>query len=236
MNKLFLLIPAALLLSACDKPSTPAAFTPEMASFSNEFEFDPLRGPVKTFTQILFDDQGEMVKRVRAQVSAEGCFDLLDFTDLENKTGATLVLDANYYLDAQTQEKRLRLQGKCQLAEMPAAGVSWETDDNGFVVKALGKESTSSYRYDSEGYPLGKTTTAKDERFSVVSTPSTDPRKKLDYSAVSVFNDRALGKVKQTCDYDDHDNPIRCEMQVVDESVQPAVTRHYSIKNTIDYY
>ena len=74
-----------------------------------------------------------MVKRVRAQVSAEGCFDLLDFTDLENKTGATLVLDANYYLDAQTQEKRLRLQGKCQLAEMPAAGVSWETDDNGFA-------------------------------------------------------------------------------------------------------
>ncbi|PMC12538.1 YnfC family lipoprotein, partial [Klebsiella aerogenes] len=69
MNKLFLLIPAALLLSACDKPSAPAAFTPEMASFSNEFEFDPLRGPVKTFTQILFDDQGEMVKRVRAQVS-----------------------------------------------------------------------------------------------------------------------------------------------------------------------
>ena len=47
-------------------------------------------------------------------VSAEGCFDLLDFTDLENKTGATLVLDANYYLDAQTQEKRLRLR------EMPA--------------------------------------------------------------------------------------------------------------------
>ena len=47
---------------------------------------------------------------------------------------------------------------------------------------------------------------------------------------MSVFNDRALGKVNQTCDYDDHDNPIRCEMQVVDESVQPAVTRHYSIK------
>ncbi len=82
-----------------------------MASFSNEFEFDPLRGPVKTFTQILFDDQGEMVKRVRAQVSAEGCFDLLDFTDLENKTGATLILDANYYLDAQTQEKRCGCRG-----------------------------------------------------------------------------------------------------------------------------
>ncbi|SQI93741.1 lipoprotein [Klebsiella oxytoca] len=85
------------------------------------------------------------------------------------KTGAALVLDANYYLDAQSQEKRLRLQGKCQLAEMPSAGVSWETDDNGFVVTARGKESTATYRYDSEGYPLGKTTTAKGERFTVSS-------------------------------------------------------------------
>ncbi|WP_315865605.1 YnfC family lipoprotein, partial [Klebsiella pneumoniae] len=42
-------------------------------------------------------------------------------------TGATLLLDANYYVDGRTHEKRLRLQGKCQLAEMPAAGVSWET-------------------------------------------------------------------------------------------------------------
>ena len=56
-----------------------------------------------------------MVKRVRAQVSAEGCFNLLDFTDLENKTGATLVLDANYYLDAHTQGETPAAAG-----EMPA--------------------------------------------------------------------------------------------------------------------
>ncbi len=49
------------------------------------------------------------------------------------------MLDANYYRDAQTLEKRVRLQGKCQLAELPSAGVSWETDDNGFVVKASSK-------------------------------------------------------------------------------------------------
>ena len=146
------------------------------------------------------------------------------------------MLDANYYLDAQSQEKRLRLQGKCQLAEMPSAGVSWETDDNGFVVTARGKESTATYRYDSEGYPLGKTTTAKGERFTVSSTPSSDPRKKMDYTAVSIFNDRTLGNVSQTCDYDDHDNPVSCELKVVDDSVQPALIRHYTIKSTIDYY
>ena len=236
MKKRFLLLLAVGALSACDEKGAPQAFTPEMASCSNEFEFDPLRGPVKEFSQTLYDEHDEVVKWVKGRLSSEGCFDLLAFEDLENKTGAALVLDANYYLDAQSQEKRLRLQGKCQLAEMPSAGVSWETDDNGFVVTARGKESTATYRYDSEGYPLGKTTTAKGERFTVSSTPSSDPRKKMDYTAVSIFNDRTLGNVSQTCDYDDHDNPVSCELKVVDDSVQPALIRHYTIKSTIDYY
>ncbi|ENZ8437159.1 YnfC family lipoprotein [Klebsiella oxytoca] len=236
MKKRFLLLLAVGALSACDEKGAPQAFTPEMASFSNEFEFDPLRGPVKEFSQTLYDEHDEVVKWVKGRLSSEGCFDLLAFEDLENKTGAALVLDANYYLDAQSQEKRLRLQGKCQLAEMPSAGVSWETDDNGFVVTARGKESTATYRYDSEGYPLGKTTTSKGERFTVSSTPSSDPRKKMDYTAVSIFNDRTLGNVSQTCDYDDHDNPVSCELKIVDDSVQPALIRHYTIKSTIDYY
>ncbi|MGC6744537.1 YnfC family lipoprotein [Escherichia coli] len=54
----------------------------------------------------------------------------------KNNTVVALVLDANYYRDAETLEKRVRLQGKCQLAELPSAGVSWETDDNGFVIKS----------------------------------------------------------------------------------------------------
>ncbi|MEA7614642.1 YnfC family lipoprotein, partial [Salmonella enterica subsp. enterica serovar Anatum] len=45
---------------------------------------------------------------------------------------------------------------RCYLAALPSAGVTWETDDNGFVVSATGKEMKVEYRYDSEGYPLGK--------------------------------------------------------------------------------
>ncbi|STW69757.1 lipoprotein ynfC [Klebsiella pneumoniae] len=37
-----------------------------------------------------------VVKKVSAQLSREGCFDLLTLEDVENKTGATLLLDANY--------------------------------------------------------------------------------------------------------------------------------------------
>ena len=168
MKKVILLASVMTLLSGCEKNDTPAAFTPEMASFSNEFDFDPLRGPVKDFSQTLRNEKGEVAKRVSAQVSPEGCFDMLEFHNIEDDTGALLVLNANYYLDGVTHEKRVRLQGKCQLAEFPSAGVTWETDDNGFVVKALGKESEVDYRYDAEGYPLGKTSTVKDKTLSII--------------------------------------------------------------------
>ncbi|WP_039058325.1 YnfC family lipoprotein [Enterobacter sp. Bisph1] len=236
MKKQLLLISLALALAGCDKPEGPVSYTPEMASFSNEFDFDPLRGPVKDFSQTLLNEKGEVTKRVTGTMSKEGCFDTLELHDLENNTGVSLVLEANYYLDAESKEKRLRLQGKCQLAEFPSAGVSWDTDDNGFIVRATGKEIEVNYRYDSEGYPLGKTTASKDARLTVSSTPSQNKRKKLDYTAVSTLNDKPLGKVKQTCEYDSHDNPLSCNLVIVDESVSPQVTHQYNIKNTIAYY
>ncbi|MDZ7034275.1 YnfC family lipoprotein, partial [Escherichia coli] len=54
----------AILLTGCDRTEVTLSFTPEMASFSNEFDFDPLRGPVKDFTQTLMDEQGKVTKRV----------------------------------------------------------------------------------------------------------------------------------------------------------------------------
>jgi Uncharacterised protein family (UPF0257) len=236
VKKLLFVIPLVSGLTACDNASVPAAFTPEMASFSNEFDFDPLRGPVKDFSQTLMNEKGEVTKRVSARLSQEGCFDLIELHDLENNSGATLVLDANYYVDATTQVKRILLQGKCQLAGMPDVGVTWDTDDNGFVVAAHGKEFSVDYRYDSEGYPLGKTTTSGKETLKIIASPPKDVRKKLDYTAVSLLNDKSIGNVAQTCDYDRHDNPLNCTLQIVDDSAKPAVTRHYTIKNTIEYY
>ncbi|WP_437891010.1 YnfC family lipoprotein [Phytobacter sp. V91] len=231
-----ILIALAVLLTACDDTKGPVSFTPEMASFSNEFDFDPLRGPVKDFSQTLLNEKGEVSKRVSGTLSKEGCFDSLELHDVENNTGVELVLNANYYLDAETQEKRLLLKGKCQLAEYPSAGLVWDTDEHGFITVARGKDVEVKYRYDEEGYPLGKSTTSKEAHLSVVSTPSRDGHKKLDYTAVSVLNDKPLGRVKQTCDYDRHDNPVSCQLLIVDESVTPSVERNYSIKNTIEYY
>lgn len=225
-----------VMLAGCDNATSLVSYTPEMASFSNEFDFDPLRGPVKDFSQTLMNDKGEVAKRVSGTLSQEGCFDTLELHDVENNTGLALVLDANFYRDAETLEKRVRLQGKCQLAELPSAGVVWDTDDNGFVVSAAGKEMNVQYRYDADGYPLGKTTVTKDSKLSVNAKPSADPLKKMDYTAVTLLNDRPVGNVKQTCEYDAHANPVNCQLIIVDESAKPAVERSYTIKNTIEYY
>ncbi|MDU2940952.1 MAG: YnfC family lipoprotein [Enterobacteriaceae bacterium] len=236
MNKLLILIPFAALLAGCDEPAAPVAFTPEMAGFSSEFDFDPLRGPVKEFSQTLVDEKGEVAKRVSASMSKEGCFDVLELHDVANDSGVALILDANYYLDAQTHEKKLRTQGKCQLAELPAAGLSWETNDKGFITAAKGREVQIHYQYDNEGYPLGKISEAKDKRLKDEIKPSTDPRKKMDYTAVSLLNDKLLTRAKQSCDYDSHDNPVSCKLLLTDESASPAVETHYTIKYATQYY
>ena len=236
MRNLLRLLPFALLLTGCDNNSAPAAFTPEMASFSNEFDFDPLRGPVKDFSQTLMNEKGEVTKRVSARISEEGCFDLLDLHDVQNSTGATLLLDANYYVDADTQQKKILLQGKCQLAGMENIGLTWETDDKGFIVAARGKGVAVSYRYDAEGYPLGKTSTSGANTLDIVSLPSKDARKKLDYTSTSALNGKAIGKVVQACDYDRHDNPVSCQLEVEDDSVSPAIQQRYTIENKIEYY
>lgn len=72
-----------VVLVGCDNAKGLVSFTPEMASFSNEFDFDPLRGPVKDFSQTLLNDKGEVTKRVVGTLSQEGCFDTLELHDIE---------------------------------------------------------------------------------------------------------------------------------------------------------
>ncbi len=69
MKPQIFIIALTAALSGCDDPQGPIAYTPEMASFSNEFDFDPLRGPVKDFSQTLLNDHGEVTRRVSGTIS-----------------------------------------------------------------------------------------------------------------------------------------------------------------------
>lgn len=224
-----------LVLTGCDKPDALAPFSPEMASFSSEFNFDPLRGPVKNFTQKLINDSGEVETEVNGTLSQEGCFETLNYSDKPSNSHLALVLDANYYLDALSREKRIRLQGKCQLAELPSVGMVYETNDREFVVKGHTPDVSTTYRYDDEGYPLGKTSKAKDAELATVATPS-DKRKKHDYTSVTTLNDKVIDTAKQSCEYDRHLNPSSCVLEITDASATPPVVHKFTIQNEINYY
>ncbi|HKM98110.1 MAG TPA: YnfC family lipoprotein [Buttiauxella sp.] len=236
MKKIIILCALAASVAGCDNQNKTLPYTPEMASFSNEFDFDPLRGPVKDFTQTLINQKGEVIKRVVGLVSEDGCFNELEFHDLENNTGATLVLNANFYIDAQTNERRVKLQGKCQLAELPQAAVTYDTDDKGFVVAAHGEKTSVVYRYDADGYPLGKTSKSHDETLVITAKMGSDLKKKLDYTSESTLNGKSIATIKQTCDYDSHFNPQECVLNIADQSAKPAKVETYTIKNDINYY
>ncbi|XPE23697.1 YnfC family lipoprotein [Shigella sonnei] len=80
------------------------------------------------------------------------------------------VLDTNLYRDAETLEKEFVLQGKCRLHRITFCGVSWETDDNGFVIKASSKQMQMEYRYDNRGIRWVKPK-VDDKTLSVSATP-----------------------------------------------------------------
>ncbi len=125
------------------------------ASFSNEFDFDPLRGPVKDFSQTLMSENLLEVAKQVTGTPQKAVLIRLSYTIWRIiRAGACAMPPLPGCSDA----GKVQLQGKCQLAALPSAGVTRETDDNGFVVSATGKEMKVEYRYDSEGYPLGKTT------------------------------------------------------------------------------
>ncbi|CCJ72453.1 Hypothetical UPF0257 lipoprotein ynfC precursor [Cronobacter condimenti 1330] len=235
MNKYVTVMMMAWVLTGCDKPDALAPFSPEMASFSSEFNFDPLRGPVKNFTQKLINDDGEVETEVNGTLSEEGCFETLTYVDKPSNSHLSLVLDANYYLDAMTHEKRIRLQGKCQLAELPAVGMIYETNEHDFVVKGHTPEVTVSYRYDDEGYPLGKTSKAKDAELATFATPS-DKRKKHDYTSVTKLNNKVIDTAEQRCEYDRHLNPLSCVLALTDTGTTPPKKHKFTIQNEINYY
>ncbi|NDJ57473.1 YnfC family lipoprotein [Enterobacteriaceae bacterium 4M9] len=227
---------SGLVLSACDNDARESvAYTPEMASFANEFDFDPLRGPVRQFRQMLLNQNGEVRKMVTGILNTEGCFEALEFHDIDNNTGAALVRERDALLDAFTKEPRIHLNGHCQLAQLPAAGLMYETDSRGFVTGAKSAEVNVSYRYDSDGYPLGKITSTGGDTFTV-SASATQWDKKLNGQVINALNGKTVTTVRQSCEYDARHNPLSCQLEVRNTSAKPPTVAHYSIKNNIEYY
>ncbi|BDH45800.1 UPF0257 lipoprotein YnfC [Salmonella enterica subsp. enterica serovar Choleraesuis] len=221
------------LLGGCDNQKPDTQFSPEMASFANEFDFDPLLGPVKSFTQTVITSGGSVDRRVSATLSPQGCIETLSLEDFTRDSEASLVLDGNFYRDAQSNEPRISTQGTCQLADIPATGLRYITNDSDFIIGASAKDLEIAYSYDKEGFPIGRIARQANDVLTTESQPLKDAKGKLDYQATMKENDRLLSRAEQRCEYDRHRNPTSCSL-VIEPAGKAAIK--YSIENTIDYY
>ncbi len=226
----------AIFLAGCDDNQPPQALTPEMASFSNEFDFDPVSGPVKTLTEMLLNEEGKVERRFHATLSREGCFNTLDMHDVTRNTDSSLLLDANYYVDTITQDKLIRLQGKCQLESIPAVGVTYQTNDNDFITGVESNNLSITYSYAQNGFPLGRVTKRGDHTLEIRNFPDKDTRKLLDYHTETWVNGKQVSKTVQACDYDSHNNPTTCEIETTDITAKPETQTRYTVKYEIEYY
>ncbi|STS90515.1 lipoprotein ynfC [Klebsiella variicola] len=75
-EKIVLADPGSAAADGVRPPKRPGSLHPEMASFSNEFEFDPLRGPVKDFSQTLLDEHDVVVKEGERSAVKRGMFSI----------------------------------------------------------------------------------------------------------------------------------------------------------------
>lgn len=224
----------ALCLVGCDDGNSRSdIWSPQMASFASEFDFDPLRGPVRDFSETVIDSQGETVRHVSARLSRDGCFDSLEFHDLNNDRHASLQRQADMLVDADSGALRVLLQGHCQLGALPSESIDYRQDRRGFVTSAHGPRLTIQYRYDEQGYPLGSIVHENGERrVQTLSVGGGD--RKADYRLVSERNGRQIAATRQRCDYDSFGNPTTC--RVVSRDLRTGVGERYIITNRIGYY
>jgi hypothetical protein len=101
-------------------------------------------------------------------------------------------------------------------------------------VAAHGKEMEVKYRYDAEGYPLGK------PRYPASNICPFSPRRqkmcvKMDYTASACLTTSRWARETELR-LRSSQQPGELQLLITDDSVKPAVERKYTIKNSIDYY
>jgi hypothetical protein len=101
------------------------------------------------------DDNGFIISARGKETTATYRYDSDGYPVVEGADGGIVHFLARILRRRGGNGKSL-LFGGGGLAEMPATGVSWETDDNGFIISARGKETTATYRYDSECPACGR--------------------------------------------------------------------------------
>ncbi|AFJ46130.1 YnfC family lipoprotein [Shimwellia blattae] len=228
-------LPAAAVLK-------PEPFSPVMASFSNELEFDALRGKVKSFEQALYDSGDTPVMLARGEFDTRGCLMRYEKIDGVNngKIKLTRNVADNTLISAYDKQRVIHLNDRCEVVSTDAKGddaKDYIYDARGFLVKVKGHKDAWVYKeyfYTPEGMPKSVVYYGDEKDFLII----TEPKKKLseqwDFITEGLDDGKPVFQSVKKCLYDDRYNPTVCYLitAVVENGVQKKRVEqiHYIVK------
>lgn len=196
----------------------PEPFNPAMASFSNELEFDALRGPVKSFEQALYDDQDNAVMLAKGEFDRQGCLTHYEKLDAVNNGKIKLERNVqnNTLVSLYDNSRVIQLNDRCQVVGADNSGDASKEyiyDGRGFLVKVKGRKDAWVYKeyfYTAEGMPKSIVYYGDENDFLI----TTEPKKKLseswDFITEGLDEGKPVFQSVKKCVYDERYNPRVC--------------------------
>ena len=222
----------------------PEPFNPIMASFSNELEFDALRGRVKSFEQALYNNSDTPVMYARGEFDPQGC--LMSYEKIDGVNSGKIKLTrntaSNTLISAYDRQRVIHLNARCEVTKTDDnAGVvkDYIYDKNGFLVKVKGHKDAWVYKeyfYTPEGMPKSVVYYGDEKDFLIITEPKKALNDRWDFITEGLDDGKPVFQSVKKCVYDERYNPTVCYLvtAVVENGIQTK--RVEQVRYMVQYY
>ncbi len=242
------LLGAVVLATATLAPGAMAAlkpepFNPSIASFSNELEFDALRGQVKTFEQALYNDQNKPVMYAKGSFDKSGCLNEYEKLDSVNNTRIKLVRDVktNTLVSSFDKSKTIELNKACQVVSLggeTADPKEYVYNDN-FLVKVKGRKDAWVYKeyfYNPDGMPKAAVLYGDEKDILLITVPKQKLSDNWDYVSEAFDDGKPMSQAIRKCNYDKVSNPTVCYFVTLSQIDGTTTRKNEQIRYRVTYY
>lgn len=216
------------------------SYIPALYNFSVMYDFNPVRGPVKTLTATVKSEAENYT--IKVALSPEGCIDEFTRSDVNQYGNAALTRQGNtlagtlnnspvkYVFDEQCNIVSMTDQYGTKTFQTNRAGLIEQTTANG--------QKLSVYRYTDGDSFAGSQYYLNDKVISYSDVTYSDVKNKpLDFKMTTTFGEEYTLNGDSACVYDARKVPVECTIvtkkihnnQVVEEA-------HYSARMAVIYY
>jgi len=217
------------------------SYIPVLYNLSTIFDFNPVKGDVKTLDSVVNNLDGKEIYRIHIELNNKGCVDLLD---LNNVGGGYAVLLKRHgdVLSGTKNDGKLsfQLDKACNLVSRNDNGEvsKYTVDPNGRIksIEFLGQKISEHFYDDNsnlarvEFYASGMIASKNDVSYIDA------VKKPLDYEIVNTSNYSRGFKAKSHCNYSEKLIPIQCELSIQQSSHPEAPPTILNAHTSVEFF